>query len=62
MIWILGNTVDGAHLDTLRSIVMTDTFRAFVWVNLINFLTLVNCLIRTFGFTNIAVDAFIGYI
>ena len=53
------NTVDRANLDTLRRLVVTDTFGAQVRVDHIDLITGTDRLVRTFRFTYITIDAFI---
>lgn len=54
------DTVDRTHLLTLRLVKMTDAFRAFRRINLVNFYALIDGAIRALGFANVTVDAFVG--
>jgi hypothetical protein len=49
-----------AHLLALWHIEMTDTFRTFIGVDLINLLAHVNRVVGAFWLTHIAINAFIG--
>ncbi len=50
--------VDGANQLASRGFVMADALCAVCWVNLIDFRTHGNCLIRTFRLAHVAIDAF----
>jgi hypothetical protein len=54
------NAVHRTKLHTLRFVKVADAFSAFGRVNFVNLLPHVNRVIRAFGLTDIAVDAFIG--
>jgi hypothetical protein len=60
MIGILGDAVHGADLDALGFIIVADTLGAEIRVDNIDLIPLADGAIGTFGFTDIAVDAFIG--
>ena len=55
-----GNASNGANLNALRFVKVTNAFGAFAGVDLVNFDTHADGLIRAFRFTHIAVDAFVG--
>jgi hypothetical protein len=57
---VFGNTIDRANFYALRSLVMADTLGAQIGIDLINLVTLGNGAVGALGFTNIAIDAFIG--
>jgi len=60
MIRVVWDAVNGAYIDTLRSLIMTHTFGAQIWVNDVDFITLGNGPVRAFGFADITVDTFVG--
>jgi len=60
MIRVDWNTIDWTHLLALRHIKMAYTFGAFIGVDLINELALVNGIIGAFWLANIAIYALIG--
>ena len=54
------NAIDRAYFAALRYIKMSDTLRAFQWINFVNFDAERNCLVGTLGLADIAIDALIG--
>jgi hypothetical protein len=54
------NAINGTDLAALRGIKMTYAFRALVGVNLVNLNPHKNRIIRALGFTDVAIDAFVG--
>jgi hypothetical protein len=60
MIGILLDAIDRTNLNALWRIVVTYAFGAFVRVDLIDFLTLRNCLVRAFRFAYVAIDTLVG--
>lgn len=60
MLWVHWNAVHGTHLHTLRLVKMPNAFCTAVGIDLVKILPHRNRLIRAFGFTHIAIDAFVG--
>jgi len=60
VIRILRNAVHRADLDALRSIIMTHTLGALGRIDLINFVTGGNRLVRALRFANVAIDTFVS--
>lgn len=60
MVRVDQNTVDRAYNYALLFLEMTNAFGAFRRFNLIDNLALINCIVRTFRFAYIAIDALIG--
>jgi hypothetical protein len=60
MCWVFGNTIDRANFYALRGLVMADALGAQIGIDLIDLVALGNGAVGAFGFTDIAIDAFIG--
>jgi len=60
MVRIFGDAVYRADVDALRFVKMTYALGAELRVDLINLFPLINRPVRTFGFADVTVDAFIG--
>jgi hypothetical protein len=60
VIWILGDTVYRANLDTLWLVEMTHTLGTKIRGNHVDLITLADCIIRALRDTYITVDALIG--
>jgi len=56
MFFINQYTIDRAYLLALRLIIMTNTLCAQIGVDFVDFLTLGNCVVWTFRFTDITID------
>jgi hypothetical protein len=56
MFGVVDNAVDGANVNALGIIIMTDTFGAFIGIDFINERAEINGLVGTCGFTHVAVD------
>lgn len=54
------NAIDGAYLNALRLIKMTDTLRAEIMIDDINLHPLRDRVVRTFRLADITVDTFVG--
>ena len=54
------NTIYRTDLDTLGGLEMPYTFGAARRVDDVDFFALVNSIVRTFGFANVAVDTFVS--
>jgi hypothetical protein len=54
------NAVNGTNLPALRGIKMTYALRALVGVDLINLNPHKNRIVGALGFTDVAIDAFVG--
>ena len=54
------DAVDRTDFNTLRGVIMADTFGTFVGVDLINGLALRDGFVGAFGFAHITIDAFVG--
>lgn len=59
MIGIMRNAVNRTHLDTLGCFIVTNTFGTEIGIDLVDFITGADGLVRALGFTHIAIDAFI---
>jgi hypothetical protein len=57
---IYRDTVHRTDLNALRGVEMTDAFGAKLGIDLIDFFALINCLVGTFGLTDVAIDAFVS--
>jgi hypothetical protein len=60
MLRVRYNAVYRTHIDALRFVEETNAFGALAGIDLVDFLALMNRFIRAFGFTHIAVDAFVS--
>jgi hypothetical protein len=60
IIGMQGNAINGADLPALRGIKMAYALRALIGVDLVNLNPHKNCIIRALGFTDVAIDAFVG--
>jgi hypothetical protein len=54
------NAFNGAHLHALWLIKMSNTFGAFMGIDLVDLFTKINGLVGTLGFADITVDALTG--
>ena len=59
MLWIDFNAGDRADYYTLGSIIVTYTFSAERWIYMINFFTLIDRIVWTFGLTDVAINALV---
>jgi hypothetical protein len=60
VIGMQGNAINGTHLPALRGIKMAYAFCALVGINLVNFNPHKNRIVGALGFTDVAIDAFVG--
>jgi hypothetical protein len=60
VVGVNGNAIYRTDLDTLRGFIVADAFGAKIGVDFIDLVALVDRAVRTFRFTDIAVDALIG--
>lgn len=60
VIRIVGNTIDRAHLHTLRCIKMPHALGAACGIDLVMQRAVVDCAIWTFGFADVAINALRG--
>jgi len=61
VLWVQWYAIDRAYLDTLRCIEVADTFGAFIGVDNVNDVALIDSVIRAYRFAHITVNAFVGY-
>ena len=57
---MLGNAIYRTHFNALWFVEMADTFGTTIRIDLIIQFTLIDCVIRAFGFADITIDAFVG--
>lgn len=57
---IEGDAGHGAHLLTLRLVIMSNAFRAFVWIDFVNFRAHINRVVGALRLANVAIDTVVG--
>ena len=54
------DAIDGANLLALGFVKMPNAFGAAIWVNFVNTVALINCLVWAFGLTDVTVNTFVS--